>query len=199
MKVGIVDYRMGNLASASKAFEAAGARAEVSDDPAALESVDLLVLPGVGNFAAGMDKLSSLGLANFVVDWADRGRPLLGICMGMQLLFEESDEGPAKGLGILPGRVVKLEGPVKIPHMGWNQIKPVRESAVFEPFAGRHFYFVHSYVCGADQKSAAATTKYHYDFVSAVESGSIFGVQFHPEKSSDDGLSLLRRLLKVLG
>ncbi|MDQ4149244.1 MAG: imidazole glycerol phosphate synthase subunit HisH, partial [Actinomycetota bacterium] len=149
MRVGIVDYRMGNLASASKAFEAAGAAAQVSDDADTLASADLLVLPGVGNFAAGMSNLERLGLKDFVANWAASERPLLGICMGMQLFFEESDEGDAKGLGILPGRVSKLPGEVKVPHMGWNTLEPVRESAVFEPFGGRHFYFVHSYVCEA--------------------------------------------------
>jgi imidazole glycerol-phosphate synthase subunit HisH len=199
VRAGIVDYRMGNLASVSKAFEAAGARAFVSDEPSELGSSKLLVLPGVGNFAAGMENLSGLGLADFVIDWAADGKPLLGICMGMQLLFEESDEGPAKGLGILPGRVVRLGGQVKVPHMGWNQVAPVRESEVFGSFGGRYYYFVHSYVCEADEKTAAARTDYGGEFISAVEYGAVYGVQFHPEKSSDDGLALLRRLIRVLG
>lgn len=198
MRAGIVDYRMGNLASVSKAFEAAGAEAFVSDEPSTLRSSNLLVLPGVGNFAAGMENLSGLGLADFVIDWAADGKPLLGICMGMQLLFEESDEGPAKGLGILSGRVVRLEGDVKVPHMGWNQVDPVRESSIFGSLAGRYFYFVHSYVCEADEEAAAALTDYGGDFISAVESGSVYGVQFHPEKSSNDGLALLKRLIQVL-
>jgi glutamine amidotransferase len=199
MKAGIVDYRMGNLASVSKAVEAAGARAFVSDEPSVLGSSDLLVLPGVGNFAAGMENLSGLGLADFVIDWAAEGKPLLGICMGMQLLFEESDEGPAKGLGILPGRVVRLEDRVKVPHMGWNQVEPVRESELFSSIAGRYYYFVHSYVCEAEREVAAALTDYGGRFTSAVESGAVYGVQFHPEKSSNDGLALLRRLIRMLG
>jgi glutamine amidotransferase len=199
VRAGIVDYRMGNLASVSKAFEAAGAEAFVSDEPSRLRSSNLLVLPGVGNFAAGMENLSSLGLADFVTDWAADGKPLLGICMGMQLLFEESDEGPAKGLGILPGRVVRLRGDVKVPHMGWNQVDPVRESELFGSLAGRYFYFVHSYVCEADDEAAAARTDYGGEFISAVESGAVYGVQFHPEKSSNDGLALLRRLIQVVG
>ncbi len=199
MRAGIVDYRMGNLASVSKAFEAAGAEAFVSDVPSELRSSNLLVLPGVGYFAAGMENLSSLGLADFVADWAADGKAMLGICMGMQLLFEESDEGPAKGLGILPGRVIRLRGDVKVPHMGWNQVDPVRESELFGPLAGRYFYFVHSYVCEAGDEAAAARTDYGGEFISGVESGAVYGVQFHPEKSSNDGLALLRRLIQVVG
>jgi imidazole glycerol-phosphate synthase subunit HisH len=199
VKAGIIDYRMGNLASVSKAFEAAGAKALVSDEPSTLAASDLLVLPGVGNFAAGMGNLSALGLSDLVIDWAADGRPLFGICMGMQLLFEESDEGLAKGLGILPGRVVRLKGQVKVPHMGWNQVNPARNSELFGALAGRYFYFVHSYVCEAEDRALAALTDYGGEFVSAVESDSVYGVQFHPEKSSNDGLALLRRLIEVLG
>ncbi|MGQ0679776.1 MAG: imidazole glycerol phosphate synthase subunit HisH [Actinomycetota bacterium] len=198
MKAGIIDYRMGNLASVSKALEAAGADYVISERPQELAEADLLVLPGVGNFAAGMANLSSCGLDEFTRQWARSGRPLLGICMGMQLLFDESDEGPAAGLGILPGRVERFEVDLKVPHMGWNTLTPVGDSPVFEDFAGHYFYFVHSFYCRPAGRFIGATTDYGVEFCSAVHAGNVVGVQFHPEKSSDDGLALYRRLLKEL-
>lgn len=198
MKVGIIDYRMGNLASVSKALEAAGAEPHVSDQPAELSATDLLVLPGVGNFAAGMANLSKLDLAGYTVDWAAAGKPLLGICMGMQLFFEESDEGAAKGLGILEGRVERFDDRLKVPHMGWNTVRPVGDSPIFEDFDGRHFYFVHSYYCRPPGEYRGTRTGYGIDFCSAIHASNVVGVQFHPEKSSDDGLELLRRMLKEL-
>ena len=187
---------MGNLASVSKAIENAGGTAAVSDRIDELSASDLLILPGVGNFAAGMDNLTELGLKDFVVDWADSGRPLLGVCVGMQLLFEESDEGPAKGLGILKGRVERFDDSLKVPHMGWNTLQASDES-VFGKFDDRYFYFVHSYYCVPDDAEiVAGRTDYGVQFASAVRQGSVYGVQFHPEKSSDDGLALYRRVLE---
>ncbi len=198
MKVGIVDYRMGNLASVSKALQKSGVEPLVSDQAAQLEESDLVVLPGVGNFAAGMMNLNELSLADFVIEWAGAGKPLLGICMGMQLLFDESDEGPAKGLGILPGRVEKFKPGLTIPHMGWNTLK-AGGSPVFEEAVGEYFYFVHSYYCAPDNAShVAAWTDYGGDFASAVHSGKVHGVQFHPEKSSDGGLALLAKILEEM-
>jgi glutamine amidotransferase len=196
VRAGIIDYRMGNLASVSKALEAAGAQAVVSADPGELSKTDLLVLPGVGNFAAGMANLNEADLAGYTIDWAEDGRPLLGICMGMQLFFEESDEGPAKGLAVLDGRVERFDDRLKVPHMGWNTLDPVGGSPVFEEFDGRHFYFVHSYYCKPAGDFEGARTQYGIEFCSAIQKDNVVGVQFHPEKSSDDGLELLRRILK---
>ncbi|HEX2180059.1 MAG TPA: imidazole glycerol phosphate synthase subunit HisH [Actinomycetota bacterium] len=199
MKVGIVDYRMGNLASVSKAIEAAGGTAVVSDQVTELESSDLLLLPGVGHFGAGMDNLAELGLPGFLVEWAKSGRPLLGVCVGMQLLFEESDEGDARGLGILKGRVERFDPSLKVPHMGWNTLQPQEASEVFAEFDDRYFYFVHSYYCvPEDPAIVAASTGYGVEFASAVHDRNVYGVQFHPEKSSDDGLALYRRLLEEI-
>jgi glutamine amidotransferase len=199
VKVGIVDYRMGNLASVSKAIEAAGGTAVVSDQVPELEASDLLLLPGVGHFGAGMENLAQLGLPDFLVEWAASGRPLLGVCVGMQLLFEESDEGGAKGLGILKGRVERFDPSLKVPHMGWNTLKPQGDSEVFAEFDDRYFYFVHSYYCvPEDPKIVAASTGYGVEFASAVHDRNVYGVQFHPEKSSDDGLALYRRLLEEI-
>lgn len=199
MKVGIIDYRMGNLASVSKAIENAGGSPRVSDQPDELAESDLVILPGVGNFAAGMEHLEELNLKDFVTGWAAGGRPLMGVCVGMQLLFEESDEGPAKGLGILKGRVEKFAEGLKVPHMGWNTLSPEGDS-VFAGFDDRYFYFVHSYYCvPEDAGIVTAKTDYGLEFASAVQRGSVYGVQFHPEKSSDDGLALYRKVLEEVG
>jgi imidazole glycerol-phosphate synthase subunit HisH len=199
LKVGIVDYRMGNLASVSKAIEHAGGTVSVTDQTGELEQSDLLILPGVGHFSHGMDNLAELGLTEFLVDWAASGRPLLGVCVGMQLLFEESDEGDAEGLGILKGRVEQFAPSLKVPHMGWNTLQPQGGSEVFADFAGRYFYFVHSYFCvPTDDRVVSARTDYGVNFASAVHDRNVYGVQFHPEKSSDDGLALYRRLLEEI-
>jgi glutamine amidotransferase len=189
---------MGNLASVSKAIEHAGGAVSVSDRTAELEQSDLLILPGVGHFSHGMENLAELGLTDFLVDWAAGGRPLLGVCVGMQLLFEESDEGDAEGLGILKGRVKQFDPSLKVPHMGWNTLSS-GDSPVFAEFDDKYFYFVHSYYCvPADEKVVSARTDYGVQFASAVHDGNVYGVQFHPEKSSDDGLALYRRLLEEI-
>lgn len=198
VRVAIVDYGMGNLASVHKALERAGAHPFVSDDPAALAAASFLVLPGVGNFGSGMAQLERRRQDDFVRQWAGSGRPLLGICLGMQMLFESSDEGDARGLGILPGRVVRLNGGLKVPHMGWNSITAPAGST-FSDFDGHSFYFVHSYVCVPERQTSGATTEYGGRFVSAVQWENVAGVQFHPEKSSEDGIELLRRILGALG
>ncbi len=194
LRAGIADYRMGNLASVSKALERIGARTQVSAEPSVLEEAELLVLPGVGHFAAGMEHLRRPGLDTFVTDWAEAGSPLLGICLGMQLLFERSEEGDAQGLGLLPGEVVRIRGAVKVPHMGWNTLEAT--TGTFAPFDGRRFYFVHSYVCVPTRWDAVAHTSYGDSFVSAIRLSGIVGVQFHPEKSSVDGLALLARMVQ---
>jgi len=221
VRAGIVDYRMGNLASVSKALEKVGAESFVSGDPEALAGSDLVVLPGVGNFAAGMANLQGAGLGGFVQEWAAAGKPLLGICMGMQLFFEHSEEGDTKGLGILPGNVVRLQGgsggvaalrghgsrapeaaippkkgQVKVPHMGWNTLRDTE--GFLRAFEERYFYFVHSYACVPSAGVVAARTTYDATFASAVASGNLVGVQFHPEKSGHDGLALLAGALQAL-
>ena len=195
LRAGIVDYRMGNLASVAKALEKVGTESFVSPDPGALGRADVVVLPGVGNFAAGMANLRRGGLDAFVKDWAGAGRPLLGICMGMQMLFDHSEEGDTAGLGIVAGSVVRLHGDVKVPHMGWNTLTCT--TGFLEAFEGMHFYFVHSYACVPAGEPAAVTT-YAQPFASAVIAGTVVGVQFHPEKSSHDGLALLAAALAAI-
>ena len=193
---GIVDYGMGNLASVSRALQQVGFRTVVSDDKTMVKDADLVVLPGVGNFTAGMKNLDRLGLVDALKARGEAGRPMLGICLGMQLFFEWSEEGETKGLGSMPGKVTRLSGSEKVPHMGWNTIES--RSELFEPFDGSYFYYVHSYVCEPAEATVAAVSVYGREWAAAVSFEGALGVQFHPERSSRDGLSLLSRMREVM-
>ncbi len=193
--IALIDYGMGNLRSVAKALEHVGAEVSVTADAAAIASADAVVLPGVGAFGRCMENLESAGLCRVVRDVAASGRPFLGICVGMQILFEESDEfGRVGGLGILPGRVRRFspsDGQLKVPHMGWNTIKIVRRPPLLRGVAdGAYLYFVHSYYveAGEGAETVATTTEYGVEFVSSVWRGNIFATQFHPEKSQAIGL-----------
>lgn len=198
--IAIVDYGLGNLRSAQKGLEKAGCTAEITSDPQRIAESDAVVLPGVGAFKDCYDGLASRGLVEPVVAAAHSGRPFLGICVGLQLLFEESEEGGRwKGLGILPGKVVRFpdlrERGLKVPHMGWNQVKPVGDRAVPLISAGEspYAYFVHSYFAQpADDGVVLATCDYGVEFAAVVGCGNVYAVQFHPEKSQDAGIALLR-------
>ena len=199
--VGIIDYGVGNLFSLCSSFKAIGAEAFVSSDPAELERADRLVLPGVGAFEDAADKLRRSGMDTFVRRQAAAGKPLLGICLGMQLLFEKSYEyGEHEGLGLLKGSVVpmagKLPGDLKIPHMGWNGLE-VKNGRLLEGMDGQFVYFVHSYYAEGCEASLAAVTDYGIPITAAVEQGNIFGCQFHPEKSGNAGLAILRRFCEI--
>ena len=195
--IAIVDYGMGNLRSVSKAFEAVGYRAVVTRDPATIRTAGHVVLPGVGAFGDCMANLERLDLAEPIRAAIESGKPFLGICLGMQLLFTESEEfGVHKGLNILPGKVRKfvLDRTLKVPHMGWNQVYVQRDCPVFSDIpSGSDWYFVHSYfVEPGDRQVAATTTTYGAPFVSAVWKDNIVACQFHPEKSQSVGLRLLK-------
>ena len=199
--VGIIDYGVGNLFSLRSSCKAIGQEAFVSGDPAELEKASHLVLPGVGAFGDAAQKLRDAGMADFVRSQAAEGKPLLGICLGMQLLFEESYEyGRHPGLGLLQGRVVPMEGKLppslKIPHMGWNALE-VRRGRLLEGLDGQHVYFVHSYFADGCADSLAAVTGYGIPITAAVEQGNVFGCQFHPEKSGNVGLEILRRFCRI--
>lgn len=193
--IGIIDYGVGNLFSLRSSFAAIGAEAFVSGDPKKLGKADKLVLPGVGAFGDAAEKLEKTGLGDFVKSAAAKGTPLLGICLGMQLLFEESLEyGCHKGLGLLPGRVVpmKPEG-LKIPHIGWNALHKCRSSALLSGVReGDHVYFVHSFHAVDCGEALIATTDYGMEVTAAVERGNVAGCQFHPEKSGAVGLGILK-------
>ncbi len=194
MTLVIVDYGVGNLRSVERAFQRAGAPVQISADPGALAGASGVILPGVGAFGDGMRELQARGLAPVLQDVAAHGIPLLGICLGMQLLFEESDEmGRTAGLGLLRGRVRRFAAGLKVPHIGWNQVHAVRPSPLLAGMAQDSYaYFVHSYVVEpADPSMVLATTDYGGAFASVVSQGKLYGLQFHPEKSQEVGLRMV--------
>lgn len=194
--IGIVDYGMGNLRSVQKAVEFLGGSAAIVSEQEQLNGCERLILPGVGSFGAGMENLERRDLARYLKRRAS-DTPLLGICLGMQFLLEESEEeGLHGGLGLVKGRVVPFtEG--KIPHMGWNGVTALR-SALFQGIPeGTRFYFVHSYFADTPEEYAIGKTEYYRTFASAVCAGNVYGVQFHPEKSGDAGLQLLRNFMRL--
>ena len=195
--IAIVDYGMGNLRSVSKAFEAVGHEAVVTRDQATIKNASHVVLPGVGAFGDCMSNLERFDLAEPIRSTIQSGKPFLGICLGLQLLFTESEEfGLHKGLGIIPGKVRKfaLDPALKVPHMGWNQVNLQRACPLFGDIAdGSNWYFVHSYfVDPADRTVAATTTTYGIPFVSSIWKENIVACQFHPEKSQSVGLRLIK-------
>ncbi len=190
----IVDYGMGNLRSVEKAFAFLGKEVAVSPEPADVLAASGVVLPGVGAFGDAMRELEERKLADPLRRAVAGGVPFLGICLGLQLLFEESEESPGvRGLGILPGRVARFPSRVKVPHMGWNDIRVLRDHPVLEGIAeGSYFYFVHSYYVIPERDEHRLTlTAYGEEFVSGVADGNLVAFQFHPEKSSGAGLRLL--------
>ncbi|HTE70697.1 MAG TPA: imidazole glycerol phosphate synthase subunit HisH [Actinomycetes bacterium] len=191
--VAVLDYGVGNLHSAAKALDRAGAEVRVVPTVDQAAGAAGLVVPGVGAYGACLSGLGSAGGAAAVAGWLDGGRPLLGICVGMQLLFEASEEGPVgDGVGVLPGKVRRLTGPVKIPHIGWDEVVVRPGSRLFAGLEdGTRFYFVHSYAPEPDGDAVAAVCDYGGRFAAAVEHGNLFGTQFHPEKSGRGGLALL--------
>src|SRR6266446_967009 len=201
--IAIIDYGMGNLRSVQKGIERVGFAAEVTRDAERIEAAAGVVLPGVGAFGACMENLRTYGLIDAVRQVIERGTPFLGICLGMQLLFEESEEfGPVKGLGILPGRVVRFAADParKVPHMGWNALRMVRAAPALAGIDdGAYVYFVHSYYpVPADPAVVATTTPYGCDFASSVVRDNVFACQFHPEKSQQVGLRLLDNFVRRL-
>jgi len=198
MSIAIVDYGIGNLRSVQKAFESVGASAQLCTDPDRIKAADKVVLPGVGAFKDCVDNLKSSGLVGPVLDHIASGRPFLGICVGMQMLFDVGyEDGEHKGLGILKGKVVRFDVDkqmgLKVPHMGWNQLNARKASPLLKDLPqGAGVYFVHSYHCVPDDESIiATTTDYGRPFVSSVWKGNVLATQFHPEKSQKVGLQIL--------
>lgn len=199
--IGIIDYGVGNLFSLCSSCKAIGEEAFVSGDAAELSKADRLILPGVGAFEDAAKKLRDTGMADFVRQQAAEGKPLLGICLGMQLLFERSYEyGCHEGLGLLKGQIVPMEGKLpaelKIPHMGWNDLD-VKGGTLLEGLNGQYVYFVHSFFAENCADSLSAVTEYGIPITAAVEKGNVFGCQFHPEKSGNVGLLILRKFAEV--
>jgi imidazole glycerol-phosphate synthase subunit HisH len=197
--IAIIDYGMGNLHSVSTAIGKLGWKAKVTSDPVEILASDGAILPGVGAFGDAMAFLNETGLDAVVKEYAASGKPLLGICLGMQLLFSESEEhGRHDGLGLLPGRVVRFQGKYKVPHMGWNELIFLQDSLLFQGLEPGHVYFVHSFHALPDRREdLLAVTDYHQPVTAVVGRGSLFGMQFHPEKSGELGIALLKRFLEL--
>ena len=202
--IAIIDYNMGNLASVQNAFAKLGEETVVESDPEKFQEYDKLVLPGVGAFGDAMEHLQERKMVDAIKNFAKSGKPMLGICLGMQLLFESSEEfGSHKGLSLIKGKVVKFkkqnfDEALKIPHMGWNRMF-TKKHPLFENLDDEHYlYFVHTYhaVC-EDEKDIIGETYYGYKFTSAVAHNNIMGIQPHPEKSQDNGLKILENFIKL--
>lgn len=198
--IALLDYGIGNLRSVEKACTAVGARVKLASDPGELLGAEKIILPGVGAFGDGIQRLRQRGLVAVITSLVERGTPLLGICLGMQLLFEVSYElGEHRGLGLLPGEVRLFEeGDLKVPQTGWNQIWPEKESALLEGLdANSYAYFNHSYYCAPqDHGDVLASTEYGIRYASIVNRGRLYGVQFHPEKSQAVGLQILKNFVE---
>ena len=197
----IIDYGAGNLRSVARAFEYLGIPAQVVDRPEAVARAEAVVFPGGGAAGAAMRHLKERGLDEAISAALQRGIPFLGVCLGMQLLLASHEEGNVAGLALLPGRVRRFPDSVLVPQMGWNQVTLLRESPLFDGIPpGAHFYFNHSYYAEpANREMIAGQTDYGLPFCSVIEADNLWGVQFHPEKSSANGLKLLRNFAKVAG
>ncbi|HEY8846030.1 MAG TPA: imidazole glycerol phosphate synthase subunit HisH [Candidatus Limnocylindrales bacterium] len=203
-RIAVVDYGAGNLVSIDQALTSVGATVVVVRDPGEIGDADALLVPGVGAAAPAMDRLAGRGLVDPIRDWIAEGRPYLGICLGLQLLFDGSDEDGASTLGVIPGRTVLLADAPTLPHIGWNQVERLRPHPLFdgiEPDAD--FYFVHSYAGapaddGGTGSIALARTHHGASFASAIARGTLIGVQFHPERSGRDGLRLLANYVDLV-
>lgn len=203
--IAIVDYGVGNLFSLESSFKAIGQQAVVTGDPAVLVKADGIILPGVGAFRDASEKLRATGLDSVLKDLCAAGKPLMGICLGMQMLFEKSLEyGEYEGLGLIPGTVRPLRDVIdpalKIPHIGWNALQFVRSSPLFSHIQnGDHVYFVHSYWADTPDENRVANTEYSCPITAAVQRGNVMGCQFHPEKSGDTGLKILTAFCEICG
>ncbi|MGN7300235.1 imidazole glycerol phosphate synthase subunit HisH [Ferdinandcohnia sp. SAFN-114] len=203
--IGIIDYGMGNLYSVSKALERMNYDYFISSSPDELAKAEGLILPGVGSFKDAMGILHEKGLVGFIKESVAKGTPLLGICLGMQLLFEESEEnGLTQGFGFLQGRITKIPGVAangetyKVPHMGWNDLELKNPSPLLKDIEGGHVYFVHSYFAETDSENVIASSIYDVEVPAVVGKSNVFGTQFHPEKSSELGLKILQNYAVIV-
>ena len=197
-KAEIFDYGVGNLLSLKCALEKVGLEVEIGVSAQQLKNADAIALPGVGSFSAAITKLSTV--KEVLLTAVENGVPLIGICLGLQLFFSESEEGPGKGLGLFKGKNVRLRGDVKVPHMGWNTLRLVKQNPLFDGVLDESYvYFVHSlYPVPTDKEIVATETEYGETFTSTVASKNVFGTQFHPEKSGDIGLKILENFANIV-
>lgn len=198
--IGIIDYGMGNLKSVSNSLEFIGVKSFISNDPNELIKADSLILPGVGAFKDAMRQIQYYNLDDFIMWAIKKNKPLLGICLGMQLLVEKSfEDGEYKGLGVIEGEVVPLEGVDKVPHMGWNQLTPVGDSPLWNELNKPYVYFVHSYHVSTSIENITATVNYGGKKTVGIQKGCVYGLQFHPEKSGEEGLIILKNFAIIGG
>lgn len=199
--IAIIDYGAGNLHSVKNALDFLGAESKITGSASEILSADKVILPGVGAFGSAMNALTASGLKEVIFEVADKGTPLLGICLGLQLMFEKSEEAPdVKGLGLFKGTIVKIpDRGLKIPHMGWNDIEVVKDSRILHNIGENPFvYFVHSYYLNAsDESVASAYTNYGERLGIAVEKDNVFATQFHPEKSGETGMKILKNFINL--
>ncbi|AXX91534.1 imidazole glycerol phosphate synthase subunit HisH [Malaciobacter molluscorum LMG 25693] len=200
--IGIIDYNMGNLASVYNACSLLDTKASFVKEPEKLKEFDRIILPGVGAFADAMEHLNKTGMKEAILEYSKSGKPMIGICLGMQLLFDSSEEfGKTQGLGLIKGDIIKfdkskMKEDFKIPHMGWNTIKN-KEHELFDGLEDPYLYFVHSYHAVTKEENIIGKTTYGYEFASAVNKDNIYGFQPHPEKSHDNGLRILQNFMKI--
>ncbi len=202
--IAVIDYNMGNLRSVENAFKKVGESVQIVSDPEKVKNFDKILLPGVGAFGDAMSHLEKSGMGDAVIEFAKSGKPLLGICLGMQLLFEKSYEfGEHKGLSLIEGEVVafdksRFKTPLKVPHMGWNELFVQKETPLFEGLPKAFYlYFVHSFHAVCDERYVIGKSVYGYEFVSAVCKDNIFGIQPHPEKSHNNGLKIIKNFVEL--
>ena len=202
--IAVIDYNMGNLRSVENAFKKVGESVQIVSDPEKVKNFDKILLPGVGAFGDAMSHLEKSGMGDAVIEFAKSGKPLLGICLGMQLLFEKSYEfGEHKGLSLIEGEVVafdksRFKTPLKVPHMGWNELFVQKETLLFEGLPKAFYlYFVHSFHAVCDERYVIGKSVYGYEFVSAVCKDNIFGIQPHPEKSHNNGLKIIKNFVEL--
>jgi imidazole glycerol-phosphate synthase subunit HisH len=197
--IAVVDFGAGNLRSMRRALEIMGAETRITNDPGEVRAADAVVLPGDGHAGYSMDRLDDLGLSAAIHDVVAAGKPFLGVCVGMQLLFEHQEEGNRQGLGLLPGRVRALRGNVKLPHIGWSQSRTLRSGPLGIEGDHSYYYFLHSYIAEPDDdRDIAAVVTYGEIYPSVVVRDNVWGTQFHPEKSGTDGLTLISAFVKQL-
>ncbi|NQY24085.1 MAG: imidazole glycerol phosphate synthase subunit HisH [Campylobacteraceae bacterium] len=200
--IGIIDYNMGNLASVYNACSLLDTKASIVKNPDDLKNFDRIILPGVGAFGDAMLHLKQTGMKDAILDFSKLGKPMIGICLGMQLLFESSEEfGSHEGLGLIDGKILKfdkskMKEDFKVPHMGWNKITNTK-SVLFDGLEDPYLYFVHSFHVHTKEENVIGSTTYGYEFASAVNKNNIYGFQPHPEKSHDNGLKILKNFLKI--
>lgn len=197
--IAVIDYGMGNLRSVQKALEFVGEKALITDNAEDLRKADGIILPGVGAFKDAMDALNATGLTPVLKEEIAKGKPFLGICLGMQMLFDKSyEDGEYDGLGLVKGEVVRFDTQLKVPHIGWNKLTVRKSTPLFRGIDDLNFYFVHSYhTSGCNSEDVETTCEYDYEFVASVNKGNVWGVQFHPEKSGDTGLKLLTNFVAI--